>query len=496
MKLRAFVLALAPAALLLPAELGAGAGDDAAVRRAHHDLLLAVQDQVVPVTGSPALCEALGVVSGADLAAIPTEPGGIDLEAFADQPPGRQPDAASGAGATAARGPVDLAGERREQNRLTRHYFGAGACQLQYPVEIDTLVTRATTALAAEISNEPEARRTLAQRLAKATAAVVANEPQATDLQSRLTLQSLAWEIGLPLWRASQAAPPASTNDGAPGLRDLSCHAWNLARQAALSSEQVALVGSNSLAKLRGDAPQDLEPVISNVQAALTGEATTLPVREVTPPSDSHADALLGRFAVRIFLTAETPAGAKALSEFLDKTPFLRLGRMPLFLDDVKAILLLYVNALAIDNEGNPKIEPSNLVAFWQQYDFSKRVTLSRPDLPQAEKAVTFHTVRAAIEPMDGSLHYLEADQNGIAHKSFVEAMPPTGSPVTVRRGVCMRCHSKVVETFHPGFEREVELPLAGPRGGRELLTSFYREVIEQDLASWAKACAGSSPSP
>ncbi len=351
------------------------------------------------------------------------------------------------------------------QTALQQWYFGANAWVLDNPA-VPGIVTRATSlASAGQTFGAPEAEH-LRALLDRTTGALTAE----TEALRRLWLHSLAWEIGLPSFLQGGASP-------------LACAAARLFERSQLAPESIAELPA-TLARL-GELAQ--VPEITPLQVRLLAQDRAL--HEVWPPSDSHAEALLGRFTPRVFLTGATAASAAAIAAYLrdPRRSYLTMGRLPLLFDHLVAVLVLYWNV--VDQGG--AITPTEHVAFWQQYTFRGRMRLDAPDLVQAEDRLSFRTIRYRLDPLVLAPRYELAPQDSMAHKTFVEAMPAlAGAPVTVLRAVCLKCHTRVVETFHPNAQRAVALEEPFARRGRELLAPYFASVIEPRLRSWQESCA------
>ena len=364
------------------------------------------------------------------------------------------------------------ANPQQEQMRLQRWYFGSNSCVLEYPSESHALVTRATHGLLEEAQNDPAKIERVTERIAALRTALDQAAPGApgNSVLDRVLIHSLAWELVAGLGQSG-------TSDA---IKPLVCEASALLDASRPSPEQLATL-EDPLPHLATAAEvPEIAPLIDRLLAKDPA------ILEVLPVSDSHTEALLGRFSPRIFLTGLDAEESEAIGKYLRETPYELLGRLPLRFKNLEAVLLLYVNVL--DDTG--EIVPTNLLAFWQEYTFTGQISLATPDLPQAEEHVEFRTVRLLREPGAIEPSYVVSPQNGMAHKSFVEAMPPRpGSPVTVLRGVCLKCHTKVVETFHPQAKRELEFTAPFERSTQQTLAPFVSERIAPALVQITSAC-------
>ena len=59
-----------------------------------------------------------------------------------------------------------------------------------------------------------------------------------------------------------------------------------------------------------------------------------------------------------------------------------------------------------------------------------------------------------------------------------------------MQRGVCLRCHTRVVETFHPRAERSVRFTRPFELDHQQALSPYLRERIAGELAAWGASCA------
>jgi hypothetical protein len=62
-------------------------------------------------------------------------------------------------------------------------------------------------------------------------------------------------------------------------------------------------------------------------------------------------------------------------------------------------------------------------------------------------------------------------------------------APVTTLRGACIRCHRRVVSSFHPEEKREVRFTRPFELSGRDLLTPAYTAGTEARFEQWSAAC-------
>jgi hypothetical protein len=62
-------------------------------------------------------------------------------------------------------------------------------------------------------------------------------------------------------------------------------------------------------------------------------------------------------------------------------------------------------------------------------------------------------------------------------------------APATTLRGACIRCHRRVISSFHPEEKREVRFTRPFEVSGRDLLTAAYTQGTEASLSKWASTC-------
>jgi hypothetical protein len=81
-----------------------------------------------------------------------------------------------------------------------------------------------------------------------------------------------------------------------------------------------------------------------------------------------------------------------------------------------------------------------------------------------------------------------------MARRAFLDVKPVIANDrVTSLRGHCLRCHRNQVASFDTHGRRlwEASPPLA--RRGREMLTPFYLEHVENKLREWARSRAATA---
>jgi hypothetical protein len=347
-------------------------------------------------------------------------------------------------------------------------YFRSGACMVPFDTDYLGLVTRATQGLDRDLLDPAKV-----EALRAAVADLRAKLPQATQ-QERLILHSTAWELGYALEAPTVAAV------GGKAIAPLRCEIVGLLRDSSFTKEQAAALPA-TLARL---------PALAGVDAiadlARRIEARDPDVVELLPPPEAHARLLHGRFTLRVFFTGKTPEASRRVREYLLATPYERQGRLPLEVPDVVSVLLLYFNVLDADLE----IIPTEQIAFWQQYSFDGQLTLEREEMQQAEATLHFLSVRYQRNYETDEARYASLAETAMSRTGFVDGMPSQMSaPVTTLKGACIRCHRRVISSFHPEEKREVRFTRPLEVSGRDLLTPAYIQGAEATLAKWASTC-------
>jgi hypothetical protein len=347
-------------------------------------------------------------------------------------------------------------------------YFRSGACMLPFATDYAGVVTRATQGLDRDLLDpaKVEALRSVLVELR-------AKLPQATT-QERLVLHSTAWELAFAL-----DAPTVMAVAGA-ATAPLRCEILGLLRDSAYTKDQAAALPS-TLERL---------PTLAGVEAiadlARRIEARDPDLVELLPPPEAHARLLHGRFALRVFFTGKTPAASRRVREYLSSTPYDRMGRLALEVPDVTSVLLLYFNVL----DAELRILPTEQIAFWQQYAFDGQLNLDRDEMEQAEATVHFVSIRYQRNFDDDEPRYASLAETAMSRTGFVDGMPSQMSaPATTLRGACIRCHRRVISSFHPEEKREVRFTAPFEVSGRDLLTAAYTQGTEASFAKWASTC-------
>lgn len=390
---------------------------------AERDLVAFLQGETVPVRASPALCKPKeeGPVNGRDL----------ELQAW---------------------------------------YFDDGGCTLAFPPRPDALVTSISEGGGKALFESPAALARLSALLDELRQEV---SRAGLSAQQKLIVQSRAWEVTFGL-RQSLEYHPEWELAGEASVRK----ALQLLEETRFSLRELAALPANlaDLPRLAG-APE----IESTVLALLRRDPGLV---EVVPPSDLHADILLGRFTPRIFLTVADEASRERFRQFVTdpKTTYPELRKLPQSFPGVRGILVLYFNVFLDDGT----IAPTEVVAFWQEYAFTDKVSFEMP-FTEATKRIRFRVVEALRDGSSGGLRYEVADQQRMARRIFLDVKPKIpGMPVTTLRAHCLSCHRNQIATFDTHGPRQVRFSLPLQRSGREILTPYY-EQFETRLREWKR---------
>ena len=351
-------------------------------------------------------------------------------------------------------------------------YFRSGACMLPFPTDYLGVVTRGTQGLDQDLSDPVKV-----QALRAVLADIRAKLGEAST-QERLLFHSTAWELAHAL--DAPAAAPAAAAPVSEGLAALRCDTLALLRESSYTGEQAAALPS-TLGRLPA-----LAGVDEIADLARRIEAGDPEILELLPPPEAHARLLHGRFTLRVFFTGTNAEARRRVREYLLATPYDDAGKLLLEVPDVLSVLLLYFNVLDRDL----RIHPTPQIAFWQQYSFDGQLSLERDELEQAEEKVRFVSIRYQRNYESDEPRYALLDETAMSRTGFVDGMPSQMSaPVTTLRGACIRCHRRVVSSFHPEEKREVRFTRPLEISGRELLTPSYTAGTEALFQRWAASC-------
>jgi hypothetical protein len=348
---------------------------------------------------------------------------------------------------------------------LRSRYFRSGACMIPFPTDYLGVVTRATQGLDRDLHDPAKV-----EALRVALQAIRARLGEAS-VQERLMFHSTGWELAHTL---------EAVAGGGDALAALRCETLALLRDSSYTREQAAALPATleTLPQAAG-----VEEIADLARRIAAGDPEIV---ELLPPPEAHARLLHGRFTLRVFFTGATPEARRRVREYLLSTPYDNAGRLPLEVADVISVLILYFNVL----DSDLRIVPTQQVAFWQQYAFAGQLTLERDELEQAEEKVRFISIRYQRNYQEDEPLYVRLDESAMSRTGFVDGMPSEMSaPVTTLRGACIRCHRRVVSSFHPEEKREVRFTRPLEVTGRELLTPAYLAGPEALFQRWSATC-------
>lgn len=390
----------------------------------YDELMIALEGEPVPVVGSPALC----------------------------QPDGRR---------------------ARAQDDPKDWLFGRGDCQLTYPPKLTSLVTPLTEGGSRRFAEFSHIGSRVTDLLEELLETIPTSE---LPLDLKLWIHSTAWEIAFGLDR-SLAHHPEWRSEVQPILD----RAFRLLEATQFSEEEIEKL-PNTLPDLPHSArAPELE---TTVRSLLEQSSRWV---EILPPTDLHADLLLGRFNTRIFLTSKEPDERARLLTYLKESmwDYPELRNIPQRFGRVQAVLLMSFNVF--DRRG--RITPTPLVAFWLQYSFLRKTSYDLP-FTESANAIDFLVIeykRRQSTQRGPAFDYGKLDLSSMARTVFLNVKPTwSGADVITARAHCLRCHRFQVATFDTHSVREVDFgpPLA--RQGRETLTPFYSN-FEKKLHQWQK---------
>lgn len=360
-------------------------------------------------------------------------------------------------------------------------HFGAARCAVLYPPSATAIVTTATGGIAKRLYESPAVTAQLNEVLDRILE-LVAGEPLTPE--RKLMLHTTAWELGMGL-RSSLDAH----GEWEPPLRATICKSFELLRRTRFSEAEVARLPA-TLPALPGLAAA---PDLAEVVAAIARRDPA--VVEVYPSTDSHAEALFGRFSPRIFLTLAD--GSQRLRDFVAGGPgqdaLLKLAHR---FAGVGGVLVLYFNVVTESNT----IVATEQVAIFQRYEFSGRTSYDLP-FERAAALLEFSTVvferdlgaqRAGAGPAAAAPEprYRKLDPQSMALAGFVDAKPGVaGIPATTLRSNCLSCHLYRVETFntHGGRSADFSAPFTHP--SRDLVAGHITRVIGPRIQHEVESC-------
>jgi hypothetical protein len=360
----------------------------------------------------------------------------------------------------------------------TDWYFGEAGCTLLYPPSANALVSTATLGLK-RLYDHPEVTARINTLLDELNAQAVKSQLMPAR---KLRIHTTAWEIGFSLERGIFHHPERSS-----ALRPTLCKSLKLLEQTRFSNEDLRGLAAN-LSSL--PALAETPSLDSTVAAILRRDPGFI---EVFPPTDSHAEALLGRFTPRVFLTLTDEAQRPKLRQFLLHASAEELVNLPQYFDGLRGILVLYFNVVTDDN----KILPTDHVAFWQEYTFKEKVSSSF-QFAEAAKLVDFMTIvaeRGGRFPGQ-EFTYKRLESGSMALRGFVDTMPGVeGRSVTTLRGNCLSCHLYRVETFNTHARRKVEFLVPLERSSSDLLQYLTLRELSPKLLGAMRSCSSAERS-
>ncbi len=365
-------------------------------------------------------------------------------------------------------------------------YFGHEKCRLQYPPDITALVSPATDDISKRLYESDAQRLKLEQTLSELRQI---SSREKLDLQEKLLLHSTAWEIHEGLKRSLQYRPERSRV-----LHQTQCLAFDLLRQTAFSDRELEAIPDTLRELARSAKAPQIEPIIRRL------DQHDPTIVEVFSPSDLHAETMLGRFTPRIFLMLENADESEA--ERFRKTisssakPNESLLYLPHQFSGFSAILVLYFNVLTTDL----RIVPTRQVAFWKQYQYSGKIE-DGISFENLEKRIKFFTVaykknfntvkqKSTAPTASSQILYEQEDQGSIARQTFLNVKPEVpGLYVTTLRGNCLKCHNFRVSLFQTRDSSQLGYSVPLVRQGRDLLTPYFRQTIEQEINRSGNDC-------
>lgn len=358
-----------------------------------------------------------------------------------------------------------------------RWLFGEGCIQTFEPNPF-TLITPVTEGASSRFAGSADLRAQVEGLLANLQS--LADRGVLTPTE-QLLAHSTAWEIAYGLEKAVAHHPERRA-----AVRPTVDHAFRLLISTRFQEDEIGKLPStlNVIPRLSG--VEELQRTVETL------EERPSEFLEVVPPTDLHADMLLGRFTSRIFLRSRDSETQRELAEYLDSPDrgYTALRNLPQRFPGIQAVLLLYFNVF----DQSDRLLPTETVAFWLEYTFSGRASYDQ-DYAEAARQIEFVVVAAERQPaldlaggpQENRLTYRRIDQQATARLTFLDVKPTrTGTPTTVVRANCLRCHRYQIATFDTHSIRPVSFDEPLSRHGRELLTPFFRR-IEDTLSEWRR---------
>jgi hypothetical protein len=354
---------------------------------------------------------------------------------------------------------------------LKHWLWGDTGCELRFDPRPDSLVSPFSEGGAKQLHDSPVLRDHLNALLDEVSNLVKA-EP--IPVERRLLLHSTAWELAFGLQTVLEGHHEWQEAVG-PTVR----RALELLRATRFSNSDIALLPSSLTSLAEGSGLARIAPVV----AALTSHDPGFV--EVVPPSDLHAEILLGRFSARIFLSSTIAAEREELRRFVTDpaVTYRELDKLPQRFSGLEGILLLYLNVFDMDG----RVRPTSVVGLWQSYYFTEKTSFDLA-FADAEHRISFLVIEALRQWGGGSpLRYSEAGQPRMSRRGFLDVKPwGKGASVTTLRAHCLKCHLNVVGTFNTHVPRPVEFVAPLVRPADSVLSWFYAG-FERDLAKWER---------
>jgi hypothetical protein len=359
-------------------------------------------------------------------------------------------------------------------------YWGDDGCKMTALPHTAELVTPMTEGAGRKLLESPGRLTHLNALLDELERAVAASKCSPLE---KLIVHSMAWEVTFGV--RSSLENQTERAEGDPTVR----RALHLLDGTRFSAEDLgALPGDLGDLPAAANAPQ----IAATVLGLLRHDPQFF---EVVPPSDFHAEMLLGRFTPRIFLTADSPVERDHLRARLEEpgANLRELANLPQSVAGLRAILVLYFNVFREDDS----IAPTDVVAFWKEYWFTEKTRLDLP-IAEAARRIQFFIVDGMRDPGGKGLRYEVANLHRMARRTEPDVKPTIPTEATTLEAHCFNCHRNRVSTLYTIVPRRVQWtrPLARPV--REVLTPFYH-LYEARLRKWKAeyaAAAGGHPRP
>lgn len=350
-----------------------------------------------------------------------------------------------------------------------KSYFGEGGCDVMMKPEPGAVSTRITTGAAEPFHDSPALRLQLVTLLS-AIEDHVSHRPLRPE--QRLVVQSTALEITNSLINSLNLNPNSEWRET---IGPLICRSLGLLRRTGYTPSARSELAA-------ADIP---DPLLAERLAELSAASSGFV--EVVPPSDLHANVLLGRFTARIFFSIRGFSQKELLAELRGASRD-RLYELPLVYPDLRAVLVLYFNVVTPELQ----IVPTGRVAEWREYSFTGRTSYEN-SLEASIGLVNFKVIESYWRhDVDGpSIAYKMEGLDAIKRRTFPGVKPGVpGTRVTTLRAYCAGCHLYRMGTMARKSMRlgELETPFSRPEA--DFLTQSIRRY-ERQLADWDRECRG-----